>query len=221
MQSKRGRAHRRRRGANMIPFTMCSQGIGILNNGSCHTPTIVATLIEPLSGDEKPPGVVIEEWEQTYSKSLTVLSMRFHWAVYVSLAQSVTGAGLFAYSVRVGIVKMAMDPITGTPQQLPNLFVGSDRDLGDVLWRGAAMVKQPLLDDSETGVSGQANMAICGSMSREGSHSLMEHVKAKRRLDKSQGLFWVVNIHNPTNIDNVSDLGYDLFGVAAVRRNQR
>lgn len=210
---------RRRPGATMMPFSVCSQPIVPLNNELCTTPTVDMFLLGALHGDELPTSFNASDIAlQSLRKGLLVQSLRFHWAYYATTPLG--GSTSFAYSIRCAIVRMEYDPASFTPTFLPNLFLQDDTGLGDVLWRGAAILRQPGTDNVEDGISTDTHAIIVGSMSREGSHSPPEHVKAKRRLDKNQGLFWVTNIHNPT-VNEQPAIGLDIFGVAAVRSYQR
>lgn len=217
---------RRRSGATMLPLSICGGELVIPPGHQCVDPSIDMFQLAGLHGrelitmDNTDPSVS----ESTLRKSLMVTGIRFHWGVQVvnTLVQDTD----FFISGRCAIVKLEIDDV-GAPIILPNLYSRIDARLGDVLWRGAFILRGAVeTADASPNFAGIGNAQTAGSMSRDGSHSPMEHIKTKRRLTPTQALFFVVNCHNPLadmngDPDNTVFLGLEFFGVAAVRSIQR
>lgn len=202
---------------------MCSHPVVAPAGSLCTFPAVEATVIGALYGNETfAPSLQAESVER---KGLLFQGMRFHWAMYMTsrptnLNQTSEVCTRAIFSVRLAIVKMEYDPAFGTPTYLPNLFSNTDNEMGDILWRGAALVETPSYCQPGLILPIQ-NSSTAGTMSRLGNHAPMERVKVKRRLDKNQAIFFVTNVHNPlaaaTGGGNDAVLGLDVFGFYAAR----
>jgi len=212
----------RRHGAQLAPVTICSNSMYVNSDLQCTEPDTTVLSLNPLVGFDKletDAGAVETPLVNTLRKGLLVSGLRFHWGLYP--ASIPTMDTMFNVSVRLAIVRLAVDGLTGSPVLIPNLFSRIDAHLGDILWRGAALIPWPV----NTTASAAAGVAVpcgVGSMSRPGHHGPMEHVKVKRRLDQNQGLFLAISAHSPIGTDGpILTMGIDFFGFAAVRSYQR
>jgi len=228
---KNFRRRTRRPGANMIPMSICGNGYLSTAGSACSGGFAQLFLLDGLQGEETgttaATGLTVSDrlLQQTERKSLLIQSLRFHWGV--TQASYPDGLNVqYQLATRAAILRVEVDSF-GAPGEFPNLFSKFDNVVGDVLWRGAGIVKgandlscdgEVTCRDSFTG-SGNINSGV-GTMWWAGS--LPVHVKAKRRLGPRQALFFAVQTHNPlTGPGNDIDMALELFGVAAVRSSQR
>jgi len=211
----------------MVPVSICNGGWSVDSGWPCSGTPHEAFYLAPLTGAEKlgaTSSVNQDVAQSTFRKGIMFSGMRFHWAIRpASIDQS---NSLVHASIRLAIVRLEIDG-NGLPGLLPNLFSRLDSDMGDVLWRGAAMLKWPTYMDPDPtnayAFSGTGDIGAVGSMSRLGHHGPPDVIKVKRRLDQQHALFFVAGAHNPTASEGgfTMNFGLDFYGVAAIRSIQR
>lgn len=219
MRSRRFRRFRgtKRRGANMIPFSHCQQVVEVpsFEDANCALPFITMDPITSLDLEwaesvTTAPG--LGQALQSEGKSLSLLGMRFHYSYAVSLPQTSPADVAALIEVRSAVAVCQVDA-AGVPVQFIDLTEQRQAFLGNgILWRGADFIF------SSSAITGATIAGSYGGIQQHGRDIIQ--VKAKRRLESNERVFWVANYMVPY-ISGTLVLARSLFGVAATRINQR